>query len=390
MRTVLDDQPLPPHLVAIPQSSDTFSDTLDRVLSGECPPRLHFQSIVNLKLGVVAGYEALARFPVELGPAPDICFASAALVGRNLELEEVVVRSAFRAKALLPPDTFLTINVTPAFLLSDNWQSVLSSMFGLGGITIEITEQESIHDYNSIRERVAQIRSAGGHVAVDDACSGYASLQHVLEIHPSFIKLDRALIDGCDSNRAKSALIEMMGHVANRLDAWVIAEGVETEPELVELIRLGVPLAQGYFLGRPHPVMQRLTGATSSWICDRSVEQLRNEMLCPYVEPCQVSSTDESAHQMLANPRHDIVVITDFWDRPSRMVERHPLIGRRFLRDIMKVQVFSDPSEVLRRALTRPASTRFDPIVVIDAQGLLKGIVRVDRLMSSLLATQSN
>ncbi len=81
--------------------------------------------------------------------------------------------------------------------------------------------------------------------AVDDAGSGYSSLQHIMEMRPNFIKLDRNFITNCDSDPAKSVLIEMLGKAANRLDAWIIAEGIETKEELAELIRLGVPLVQG-------------------------------------------------------------------------------------------------------------------------------------------------
>lgn len=395
MQTVLDDM-VPVRLSAEDQlaaeqrRSAAFHATLDALIAGEIPAVLHFQPIVDLKRGIVTGYEALARFPAALGPAPDICFAAASLVGRSMELEEVVVRKAFDSRILLPSNCFLTINVTPAFLISDHWQRVFAGQESLAGVTIEVTEQESIRDYARVRDRVAQIRAAGGHVAVDDACSGYASLQHVLEINPSFIKLDRSLIRDCDTNRARSALIEMMGHTANRLDAWVVAEGIETASELEELIRLEVPLGQGYFLGRPNATMQPLPGATAEHIRLHSSLQMRRDVLLPHVETCVTRPSDEAAHTLLSTLNADIVVVTDAWDRPLRMVERHPLLGRRSLRDIMKVQVASDPAEVLRRALTRPAATRFDPFAAIDVQGQFQGIVRVDRLISAVLAPATN
>lgn len=389
MQTVLDDK-LAASLAAERQRDAAFHATLEGLIAGEIPAVLHYQPIVDLKRGVVTGYEALARFPKELGPAPDICFAAASLVGRSLHLEEVTVLSALNGRELLPHDCFLTINVTPAFLLSEHWQRVLAKRGSFDGIAIEITEQESIRDYDRVRDRVAQIRAVGGHVAVDDACSGYASLQHVLEIHPSFIKLDRSLIRDCDTNRAKSALIEMMGRTANRLDAWVIAEGIETTGELEELIRLQVPLGQGYYLGRPNGIMQPLPGATAEHIRLHAAMQMRRDLLLPYVETCVTRPSDEAAHVLLSTLTTDTVVVTDIWDRPMRIVERHPLMGRRSLRDIMKVQIASDPSEVLRRALTRPAGSRFDPFAAIDIKGQLQGIVRVDRLMSAVLDPASS
>src|SRR5258708_21245841 len=77
-----------------------------------------------------------------------------------------------------------------------------------------------------------------------------------MEVRPDFLKLDRGFIGGCHLDPSRKALIEMIGTIASRLDAWIIAEGVETRPELEQLIALDVSLAQGYHLGRPTPRME--------------------------------------------------------------------------------------------------------------------------------------
>ena len=363
-----------------------FGFCLDRVLSGSDPIVFHYQPIVDLSRGVVAGYEALVRFPAAMRKHPDVCFEIAGDLGKRIDLEEIVSRAALQSRSLLPANCFLSVNMGPAFLLSDQWLELLASISDLSGVVVEITEGELITDYEPIRARLAQIQSLGGSIAVDDAGAGYASLKHIVEIRPSFIKLDRIFVTNCNTDRAKAALIEMIGRAASRLDAWIIAEGIETEPELYELMNLGAPLGQGYFLGRPHPQMRPLTEDKAVLIRERAKVHKNESDLRKHLQSCPVHSSPGSAQTLLVEDLAvDTVVVIDQWNRPVEIVERHPIGGLRRILDIMKIQILSDPAEVLHRALTRPAARRFDPFAVIDNQGQFQGIVSIDRLMRALL-----
>jgi len=364
---------------------ESFSLHLDAILAGDLPITFHYQPIVDLRRGTPAGYEALARFPSIMGPAPDVIFAAAGALGKRLALEAVVTRAAILSKALLPPDTFLSVNVSVQFLISRQWKSLLSTVADLAGFVIEITEEESVADYDAMRCALAHIRALGGSVAVDDAGSGYASLKHVVEMKPAFVKLDRMFITRCDTDRAKSVLIEMMGQACDRLDAWVVAEGIETQQELEELILLGVPLGQGYHLGRPQPAMLPLASDVAAAIRIRAQQQRVNSGLAPYLESCPLCATTAAARDLLTTTDATCVIIADKWNRPGTLLERHPLLGLREVTELMKTQLASDPVDALYRALTRPLATRYDPLVVIDAKGDLQGLVSLDRLTRSLL-----
>jgi EAL domain-containing protein (putative c-di-GMP-specific phosphodiesterase class I) len=91
-------------------------------------------------------------------------------------------------------------------------------------------------------------------IAVDDAGAGYASLSHILELRPAFVKLDRGIVTGLEADEARAALVAGMGHFARSIGVRLVAEGVETEAELAALRGLDVDLVQGYLLGRPEPV----------------------------------------------------------------------------------------------------------------------------------------
>jgi EAL domain-containing protein (putative c-di-GMP-specific phosphodiesterase class I) len=97
------------------------------------------------------------------------------------------------------------------------------------------------------------VRSIGPGIrlAVDDAGAGFASFRHILELRPAFVKLDRSLVAGIDSDPAKQALAAGMRQFAASTHCRLIAEGVETEKERATLLALDIQFAQGFLLGRP-------------------------------------------------------------------------------------------------------------------------------------------
>jgi EAL domain-containing protein (putative c-di-GMP-specific phosphodiesterase class I) len=100
--------------------------------------------------------------------------------------------------------------------------------------------------------RLAGLRDRGASIAIDDTGAGHASLNHLIELKPDYIKLDRKLVSGLDTDHGKLVLVRNMLHLAEDLSAKLVAEGIETEGELLALRGLSVPLGQGYFLGRPN------------------------------------------------------------------------------------------------------------------------------------------
>ncbi|MBI1353395.1 MAG: EAL domain-containing protein [Acidobacteria bacterium] len=367
-------------------SEADLRSTLQSVLEGKLPFGFCYQPIVDLHRGVAVGYEALVRFQGRVPLSPDKWFAAAERFGQRPELEELVTRQAILSRRHLPANCFLTINVSPSFLLSSRWDAILESHRSLAGVVVEITENESVAEYAEVHKKIKAVRERSGLLAVDDAGSGYSSLKHVMELKPEFVKLDRIFVTDCDSDCAKSALIEMVGAAAGRLDAWVIAEGIETSDELDELIRLSVPLGQGYWLGRPVPEMCPVDQEKADGIRSRVKAAQSAETVALSTEKCPVYENLEEAEALLANSdRVDLAVVVDGWGRPSRVVQRHPLAGVRTLSEFLKAQPEHSAQDTLERALTRPPDQRFDPLAVTDAQGTLEGVVRVDRLMRQML-----
>jgi EAL domain-containing protein (putative c-di-GMP-specific phosphodiesterase class I) len=92
-------------------------------------------------------------------------------------------------------------------------------------------------------------------IAVDDAGAGYAGLQHILSLTPDILKLDLELIRGIDTDIARRALARCLVDFAGEIGAAVLAEGISCVAELDALRAVGVTLGQGFYLGRPAPML---------------------------------------------------------------------------------------------------------------------------------------
>ena len=219
---------------------------------------IHFQPILDTCSGKVIGAESLSRFTVgDPARTPDAWFADAARVGLGADLELLAVETALLAGKQLPPDIYLSINLSPETLLTGRLDDVLAgSGWQPDRVVLEVTEHVSIDNYESLARSVADLRRDGMRLAIDDAGAGYASLRHILQLAPDYIKLDRSLITDLDADPGRRALVKALLIFAGEVGATVIAEGVETMGELDAAHQLGVQAAQGFLTGRPVPVAE--------------------------------------------------------------------------------------------------------------------------------------
>jgi EAL domain-containing protein (putative c-di-GMP-specific phosphodiesterase class I) len=208
-----------------------------------------FQPIVDLLTSRVVGVEALARFSAQPQRPPDEWFAEAAVAGLGNDLELLAVSMAVAHLDQLPDDTYLSVNVSPRTALDPRLTETLRSR--AEQIVLELTEHAAVDQYDRLLAALAELRNAGMRIAVDDAGSGYASLQHILRLSPDIIKLDIELIRGINADPARQSLAAALVLFGDKISATITAEGIETVDELHTLRRLHVPFGQGYHLGRP-------------------------------------------------------------------------------------------------------------------------------------------
>ena len=206
-----------------------------------------FQPICDLRGARVVGYEALSRFPGREHRAVDEWFRVARACGCGSALEAAALAAALRVTGR-PADTYLSVNVSPATILSAEVQRVLDR--DLHDVVLEITEDSQLAA-GVLEAALAPLRSRGARIAVDDTGAGYANLKQLVRLRPDLIKLDRELVTAVHQHPEKRALVEALVSFSGRTGAVLCAEGVEELAELVTLAELGVGVAQGWFLARP-------------------------------------------------------------------------------------------------------------------------------------------
>lgn len=216
-----------------------------------------YQPIYRTADGRLAAFEALARFSGEPYRPPDAWFAEAASVGRGKDLELLALRLAVAALGELDPGIKLTANLSPAYVESPRLAEALRDV-PLDRLVLELTENAAVADYAPLRTALAPLRAAGLRLAIDDVGAGHSSFRHVLDLAPEFIKLDKSLIHGIDTDTSRRALAAAITRYSRDIGCQVVAEGVETVTEYGVLRDLGVTRVQGYLTGRPMQLAEAL------------------------------------------------------------------------------------------------------------------------------------
>jgi PAS domain S-box-containing protein len=206
-----------------------------------------FQPIIELSTRRTVGFEALTRF--DDGSRPDETFAAALDCGLGIELETVTLEAALEGARRLPAGAWLSLNVSPP-LAAD--AAVLATVLASRDrpVVLEITENEAVTDYARLREAVLSL-GPDVRLAVDDAGAGVANFNHLMELRPDFLKIDKGLVRGVHEDVGRQAVVASLVHFAASAGCQVIAEGIETDDEVATVRDLGVTLGQGYLLARP-------------------------------------------------------------------------------------------------------------------------------------------
>ncbi|MGL6104958.1 GGDEF domain-containing protein [Romboutsia sp.] len=250
--------------VVIGKEADLYLKELDRILEKEAI-NIVYQPIVSIIQCEIIGYEALARGPEgSVLQYPDKLFETARKYNKTWELESLCRIKAIQGANIIPENKFLFINVDPHIFRDENFKRGVTKEFieknnmSCEHIIFEITEKTSIGDYANFKKALENYTDQGFKIAIDDTGAGYSGLKTITETKPNYVKIDMDIIRDIDKDTFKQALIEAFVKLSISTSMKLIAEGIETEAELLTLINLGVCHGQGYFLGRPDRKFQEL------------------------------------------------------------------------------------------------------------------------------------
>lgn len=293
-----------------------------------------YQPIVQLNSGSVIAYEALARPRDPRVSDPLEYFAALDKEGLRLAGESMALRAAIEEVHGRVPRTKLFVNASPSTLVDPDFDVLelveLAEKNGLGpdDLVVEVTEAEAIVDLETLVRRTQELRRLGIGLAVDDAGAGHSSFRVITRLRPSFIKLDRELVTSVDVDGARHAFIEAMVRFSRQIGSRLVAEGIETEGELISLAGLGVDAGQGFYLARPTIGRLVLPSPDARRVIAFAAQRLRlgaaqvavGELVGPATEVDAGCRIVEAYRRFQADPSLGLLVVTESAANRDRVV----------------------------------------------------------------------
>lgn len=228
---------------------------------------VEFQSILSARNHSTIGFEGLIRGKTRDGKtiAPVVLFDAARKYGLTLTFDRFCRESVLAAFAKIHhfrKNSLLFLNLETSFLSS----KVVGSGYLLdqvarhkippSGIVIEIVESKTA-DTEALIRFVNAYRACGFSIALDDVGTGHSNFDRISLLRPNIIKVDRSIINGMSTNYFKQEIFKSLTNLSTNIGCLTLAEGVETQDEVLGCIGFGADLLQGYFFSRPRNIRPR-------------------------------------------------------------------------------------------------------------------------------------
>ncbi len=226
----------------------------------------HFQPVVSVSRKMVIGIEGLIRgvdsSKNSLIP-PSALFEAAYLEGSMLALDRICrekVIQEFGAVYKSRNDKLLFLNMDASILDTVSGSNYLTNQVKAHkidprNIVIEINETK-VQDSAALKKFVDTYRKMGFMVALDDVGTGFSNMDRILLVKPDIIKIDMSIVRNIDTDYYKQGAFKSLVNLSNRIGTLVIAEGVETEAEATQILRLGGHMIQGYYFTKPQELSE--------------------------------------------------------------------------------------------------------------------------------------
>ncbi len=226
---------------------------------------LHYQPILRLATDEIDGFEALIRWqhPERGLLAPREFIDAAEETGLILPIGRWVLRTACLQMASwlaggAEPGWRMSINLSPKQfghprLVHDIRETLASASLAPENLQLEITEGTFIENLENAAAMIDSLRHMGIQVAIDDFGTGYSSLGYLDRLPVDILKIDRSFVSKLGTVGGRGEVVRSVMGMAENLHIRVVAEGVETELQKVQLEELQCDFIQGYLHSRPQP-----------------------------------------------------------------------------------------------------------------------------------------
>jgi diguanylate cyclase (GGDEF)-like protein len=234
----------------------------------------YYQPIVNIKNGMVEGFELLMRWPTSDGMVPPDQFIP---IAEELGLIEDMTWDALeRAMPTLVSwlekgrEVYLSVNLSARHFerqISIEHITQLLHRYNLpvSALRFEITESALMRDYKRALEYMESMRKYGFVIALDDFGTGYSSLKYLKEFPIQVLKVDKSFVDDIGKNKSNEALVITTLRMADSLGMYCVAEGIEEQIQIDFFKHHGCDFLQGYFFSKPVPSDQTQALLVNTW-----------------------------------------------------------------------------------------------------------------------------
>ncbi|WP_348268130.1 EAL domain-containing protein [Edaphobacter paludis] len=220
----------------------------------------YFQPIVELRTGVLTGFEALARWrhPVHGPISPEIFIPLAEEHGLIGTLTGNLLRRVFSVAASLPQELCISFNISPLQFRDPSLSRQIDSAAQLAGFSLkrlilEITESALIDNIDQAQSIAQDWKAHGISLALDDFGTGYSSLRHLQSLPFDELKVDASFVREISDTRESRKIVAAIIGLGHSLGLTTVAEGIETKDKADMLVRLGCDIGQGWLYGPPVP-----------------------------------------------------------------------------------------------------------------------------------------
>lgn len=232
---------------------------------------LYYQPKVNLRTGVLRGFEALIRWqhPQRGLLAPGAFIPLIENHPLSIPLGNWVIEAALSQleqwqQAGLDTSVAISVNISTVQLHDDSFVSRLKKQLQAhpqispSHLELEILETGAINDMDRAAELTKELGQLGVVVSLDDFGTGYSSLTFLKRLAVDVLKIDQSFVRQMLDDRDHLVIIESILHLAQSFEREVIAEGIENETQGCLLLELGCEFGQGYGIARPMPAEQAI------------------------------------------------------------------------------------------------------------------------------------
>ena len=211
-----------------------------------------FQPVVSWSAQSVFAYEAYVRSREPVLSSPRELFDAAERLGGLSRLTTRIHALCAEQLVSLPPYALLFVNLHVSDLTYAAQFEKVSALVPMAGrVVLELTERAALEQIPDAQNRIAQLRTHGFRIALDDIGAGYAGLNSFTLLDPDIVKLDTTLIRDLDASPIKRRLVASMTKLCSDLGMQVVAEGIESYAERDTLAELGCDLMQGFLFAHP-------------------------------------------------------------------------------------------------------------------------------------------